>query len=164
VICRRGPRALGAALLVATVLASLLVPAAGAMAVTKRASLTQIESEVMCVACHELLEVAQSPEAYSERQYVNDLIAKGETRKQIEANLVAQYGVAVLALPPASGFNLTVYVLPPAVVLIGLATLAYFLPRWRRRSRLAAAMQSAAPAALAADDAARLDADLARNS
>ena len=40
---------------------------------------------------------------------------------------MAQYGPSVLGRPPAHGFNLTVYILPPALVLIGVASLAFTL-------------------------------------
>ena len=59
----------------------------------------------------------------------------------------------MLGRPPAQGFNLTVYVLPPAILLLGLAILAITLPRWRRRSRAAAAAR--AGGALPALDARR---------
>jgi cytochrome c-type biogenesis protein CcmH len=146
----------------AAVVALALVPGQ-ALAATPRASLTDIETDVMCTACHEPLAVSQSPEANSERDYINGLIAKGETKSQILKALVAQYGESVLAKPPARGFNLTVYVLPPAVLLIGGLAIAFTLPRWRRRTRAAAA---AAPLAagsppLTKADAQRLDDDLA---
>ena len=142
-----------------------LAPAA-AGAVQPRASLTDIENDVMCVACHEPLAVAESPQAYAERDYIRSLIAQGETKAQIERALVGQYGPAVLGRPPAHGFNLTVYILPPALVLIGLAVLAFTLPKWRRRSRAAAeeaeARARAAPK-LSAEDARRLEDDLVRH-
>jgi cytochrome c-type biogenesis protein CcmH len=144
-----------AALLVA--LATAQAPAT-ALAVPPRASLTDIESEVMCVACKEPLEVAQSPQAEAERAYIRTLIGQGETKPQIEQALVGQYGPAVLGKPPAHGFNLTVYVLPPAVVAAGIAILALVLPRWRRKT---GAPTPAAPA-LDEADASRLDAELAR--
>ncbi len=102
-----------------------------------RASLTTIEGQVMCVACHESLAVAQSPQANAERTFIRGLIAQGETDQQIEQQLVAQYGPAVLGRPPAHGFNLTVYILPPAILVAGAAALALALPRWRRRARAA---------------------------
>jgi len=143
-----------------------LAPAAGA-AVAPRASLTDIENDVMCVACHEPLAVAESPQADAERSYIRTLIAQGETKSQIETALVGQYGPAVLGRPPAHGFNLTVYILPPALVLIGVAVLAFTLPKWRRRSRAAAAEAAeharAAPQ-LSPDDARRLDEDLIRHA
>lgn len=129
-----------------------VVPVGAAMAATPRASLTDIENDVMCVACHEPLSVAEAPQAEAERNYVRGLIAQGLTKPQIERQLVGQYGPSVLGKPPAHGFNLTVYILPPALVLIGLATLAFALPRWRRRTRTrGAASPSAQPVPTAAD-------------
>jgi cytochrome c-type biogenesis protein CcmH len=132
-----------------------------AAAVTPRASLLGVENDVMCTVCKEPLAVAQSPEADQERAFIGGLIAKGYTKHQIENALVAQYGPSVLALPPAHGFNLTVYILPPAIVLLGAAGLAFALPRWRRRTRAAAA--GAPPPALDPGDAHRLEEDLARH-
>jgi len=132
-----------------------------AYAATHRPSFTQIESDLMCVACHESLAVAQSPEAASERQYVRDLIAQGDTKAQIEKAMVASYTAAVLALPPAHGFNLLVYVIPPVVLVVGVATLMLTVPRWRRRTRAAAQPASSAPA-LDPTDAHRLDEELGR--
>jgi cytochrome c-type biogenesis protein CcmH len=143
--------------------AAALAPAAAQAATAPRASLTQIENDVMCVACHEPLSVAQSPEAFSERAYIRQLIAQGLTQKQIEQQLVGQYGPSVLAKPPAHGFNLLIYVLPPLLLAIGILTLVLTLPKWRRRSRLAAATQPPAPPPLDPEDERRLDEDLARH-
>jgi cytochrome c-type biogenesis protein CcmH len=140
-----------------------LTMASAALAAPKpRASLTDIESDVMCVACREPLEVAQSPQADAERGYIRGLIAQGETKAQIERNLVSQYGAAVLGRPPAHGFNLTVYILPPAILAAGAAILAFTLPRWRRRTRAAAAASPAAAPPLDPDEARRLDEELSR--
>jgi cytochrome c-type biogenesis protein CcmH len=146
----------------ALVIAALAVPAS-AQAAQPRASLTDIENDVMCVSCKEPLAVAQSPQAYAERNFIRSLIAKGMTTSQIEDALVAQYGTAVLGKPPAHGFNLTVYVLPPALVLAGAALLAFTLPRWRRRSRTAEAAAGATVPQLPPDEARRLEDDLARH-
>jgi cytochrome c-type biogenesis protein CcmH/NrfF len=126
-----------------------------------RASYTQIINDVMCVVCHESLAVAQSPEAYQERDYVRRLIIQGETRQRIEHNLVEQYGTAVLAKPPAHGVNLLVYIIPPVVLILGLTTLAVFVPRWRRRARQDPPPATPA-AALDPADAQRLNDDLGR--
>ena len=148
----------------ARVLTLLAVAAAVAMPApavgAPRASLTDIENDVMCVSCREPLAVAQSPQAYAERAYIRKLIGQGLDKAQIERELVAQYGPAVLGRPPAHGFNLTVYVLPPAIVALGLAALGIALPRWRRRTR--AIGQQAAPPTLNPADAQRLDEELSR--
>lgn len=139
-----------------------LAPAAAGAACAPRASLTDIESDVMCTSCREPLEVAQSPQADSERSYIRGLIATCETKSQILQNLVAQYGLAVLGKPPAHGFNLTVYVIPLAILAAGAAVLAFTLPRWRRRTRAAARAPAAAAAPLDPADAQRLEQDLSQ--
>jgi cytochrome c-type biogenesis protein CcmH len=153
-------RPLRAALLVTV--AALALPAVG-LATQIRTSLTTVEADVMCVACHEPLAVAQSPQADSERAYIQALILRGETKAQIERELVAQYGPSVLAKPPARGFSLSLYILPPTLVLIGLVILAFTLPRWRRRTRAAKAESGASPGlALSPGETQRLDDELSR--
>ena len=148
----------------AIVACALALPAGAlaASASTPKASLTDIENDVICVSCHEPLALAQSPQAESERNFIRMLIAEGQTKAQIEQALVGQYGPAVLGRPPAKGFNLTVYILPPALVVAGLALLAFTLPKWRRRARAAAATPLRAGPRLDAGDARRLDEDLRR--
>ena len=125
-----------------------------------RTSLTAVENDLMCVACHEPLAVSQSPQAESERRLISHLIGLGDTKPQIEHVMVAQYGPSVLAQPPAHGFNLSVYVLPPAAVLVGLVVVGYALARWRRAKRAEEPGLGVAP--LSAGDAQRLQEDLAR--
>ena len=132
----------------------------GSALAASRPSLTELESQLMCVACHESLAVAQSPESFSERQYIRDLIAQGESAAEIKRNMVAQYGQAVLAVPPAQGFNLVVYVLPPVIVALGILLLALTVPRWRRRTRQQTPATGAPP--LTAEDTRRLNDDLGR--
>jgi cytochrome c-type biogenesis protein CcmH/NrfF len=146
------------------VLAMALLPPSVASAAGARASLTDIENDVMCVECHEPLAVAQSPQAYAERNFIRGLIAQGATKTQIERQLVAQYGPAVLGKPPARGFNLTVYVLPPAIALIGIATLALTLPRWRRRAQQGRSPPIAPAPRLSPADERRLDDELSQFS
>lgn len=151
-----------AALLLAAATQLLSATSAAAAAGRARASFSQIESEMMCVVCHEPLVEANSPEAVDERNYIRTLIAQGESSRQIERAMVAAYGPAVLAMPPANGFNLLVYVVPPLVVAAGAAFLLVTLPRWRRRSRTAAAQPIAPDVALDPQDARRLEEELGR--
>jgi cytochrome c-type biogenesis protein CcmH/NrfF len=132
---------------------------------TPRTTLSAVESQVMCVTCKIPLTVAVSPQANRERAYIQRLIDRGETLAQIKRALVFQYTDAVLALPPSHGFDLGVYLVPGAVVLVLLATVAVLLPRWRRRARAAQAAREAegvASTPLDGADAARLEADMAR--
>lgn len=154
-------RAALALILLALLLACSAAPALAAT-VPPRASLTDIENDVMCTSCREPLAVAQSPQADSERAYIRGLIAQGLTKQQIEQNLVSQYGESVLGKPPASGFNLAVYILPPAILAFGVAVLAVTLPRWRRRTRAAAAAPSTPSPTFDPAEAARLEEDLSQ--
>jgi cytochrome c-type biogenesis protein CcmH len=154
----RGTRRLA----VTAVALAALVATPIASAAPARASLMDIENNVMCVVCNEPLAVAESPQAYQERDFIRGLIAKGETKQQIERALVANYGIAVLGKPPARGFNLTVYVLPPAILVAGVVVLAFTLPRWRRRVRADANGGTAAQGPLSPADERRLDEELSR--
>jgi cytochrome c-type biogenesis protein CcmH len=150
-------RALVAVLLAAALHLVVASPAAAAPAV--RTSLPAVESEVMCVTCKIPLPVAQSPQASRERAFIKGLVLQGRTLSQIKRALVREYGPAVLALPPDSGFGLAVYLVPPLLLLLVLALLALLLPRLRRRARAASALS---PPPLSPADAARLEADMAR--
>ena len=72
----------------------------------------------MCVTCKIPLNVAESPQANRERAFIQELIDEGRDEGQIKHALVGQYGTTVLGLPPASGFDLTVYLVPAAVVAV----------------------------------------------
>jgi cytochrome c-type biogenesis protein CcmH/NrfF len=150
------------ALLAAIALTSLAAAPIARATPKPRASLTDIENDVMCTICREPLAVAQSLEADQERAYIRGLIAQGLTKQQILNNLVVQYGVNVLGRPPAHGFNLSIYVLPPAILAAGIAILAVTLPRWRRRTRAAAGRLDEAIPPLDPTESERLDQELSR--
>jgi cytochrome c-type biogenesis protein CcmH len=165
---RHSPAGRRAALLapvVALLLGLCLLPSValgmGAADAKPRTSLPVIERQVMCVTCKIPLEVAESPQANREREFIQGLIDEGQDEAQIKRSLVAQYGPTVLALPSAQGFDLTVYLVPLAVFLALLATLAVLLPRWRRHAREQTGSVLEAPP-LDPAATARLEADLAR--
>jgi cytochrome c-type biogenesis protein CcmH len=152
-----------AAVAAASMLLATAAPMPAAAAPVKpKTSLTAVWNDYMCTSCHEPLPVAQSPQSYSERDFLKGLIAAGLTKAQIKQQMVANYGQAVLAQPPAHGLNLTVYILPPVLVLIGLATLVITLPRWRRRAAVARAQQTAPEPPVNPADTERLEEELAR--
>jgi cytochrome c-type biogenesis protein CcmH len=136
-------------------LALVLAPAAGAQE-PARASLPDIEDEVMCPICGTLLELSFSPQAERERDFIRRLIARGETKAEIKNALVDQYGEDVLAVPDDSGFDLTAWVVPGLglVVLASVLGVAYL----RRRRGPPGGLAEDAP--LSAEDAARLDRDI----
>jgi cytochrome c-type biogenesis protein CcmH len=159
---RSGPRLAAIAVALVLVVAGPASAATATAAAKPQVSLTVMEQDFICATCHEPLNVAQSAQAADERAYLGSLIAQGETKSQIEAAMIGQYGPTVLALPRAQGFNLVLYILPPALLLAGIASLAVILPRWRRRARVAAS--DGTPPAPPPDSpgARRLDEELAR--
>jgi cytochrome c-type biogenesis protein CcmH len=137
----------------------LLALAAPASAAAPRASLPDIEDEVMCLECGTALNVSNSDVADQERDFIAELIAQGRTKAQIKDALVAEYGPRVLATPEDKGFGLANWLVPLAVFLAAMALVVLTARRWRRR-RAAPATAAAGPE-LDPDDARRLDAELA---
>jgi cytochrome c-type biogenesis protein CcmH len=120
-------------LLIPLLAAALLVaPAAATAAAPQRASLSDLEDEVMCLVCGTTLSVSDSPQADRERAFIRALIARGETKSQIKSALVAQYGQRVLATPADSGFDLAAWIVPGLAVILAGIGIAFAVVRWRR--------------------------------
>ena len=129
-----------------------------AVSAAPRASLPDIEDEVMCPICGTLLELSEAPQADRERVFIRDLIAQGKSKDQIKDALVAEYGEQVLATPEGSGFDLSAYVIPIVAFLLAAVALVLAVRRWRS-SRARGEPDQVAPKGADAD---RLESDLAR--
>jgi cytochrome c-type biogenesis protein CcmH/NrfF len=151
-------RRAGLAILCAGLLA-LAPPALAAPA--PQTTVHDIEDEVMCPICGTLLELAESPQAKREKVFVARLVAAGKTKAEIKDALVAQYGPPVLALPKASGFDLSAYLVPVLAIAIAAIALAFSVARWRRDGQGSSRDQDAEPGPQG-EDAERLEADLGR--
>jgi cytochrome c-type biogenesis protein CcmH len=142
--------------------AGLLVLAPPALAApAPQTTVHDIEDEVMCPICGTLLELADSPQAKREKVFVARLVAAGKTKAEIKDALVAQYGPPVLALPKASGFDLSAYLVPVLAIAVAAIALAFSVARWRRDGQGLSRDQDAEPAPQG-EDAERLEADLGR--
>jgi cytochrome c-type biogenesis protein CcmH len=135
--------------------------ATAASAAEPRATLPDIEDEVMCPTCGTALGLAFSPQAERQRQFIRRQIAQGKTKTQIKDALVAEFGPEVLALPDDEGFDLVAYLVPAGAVVLALAGVVVGVARWRRRGDDAGG-EGESPPELSAADAARLERDLAR--
>jgi len=140
-------------------LIALLAAPPLATAAAPRASLPDIEDEVMCPTCGVPLNQAFSAQAERERSFIRAEIAKGRTKGEIKDELARQFGPRVLATPQTSdsGFNWAAYAVPIAAIAVAAAALAVGLGRWRRRR-----VQPDGSAPLSAAEAARLEQDLSR--
>ncbi len=155
-------RVLGLRLALGALLALLaLAPAAGAA--TPQTSLSEIEGEVMCPVCGTLLELAEAPQALREKEFIKRLVIAGESKEQIKAALVAEYGEEVLALPEGDGFNLSAYVVPIIAFALAAIALGFGVWKWRRAGGSAGpGPPAAAGPGPSNEDNRRLDEDLGR--
>jgi cytochrome c-type biogenesis protein CcmH/NrfF len=133
-----------------------LVGAVSPAIAADRASLPDIEDEVMCPTCGVPLEHAFSPQAEQQRQFVRDEIEAGKTKQQIKNALVAEFGEEVLATPRDDGFELSAYIVPALLLVIAMTAIVIALLKWRARS------SPGSPPELAPSDAARIERDLSR--
>jgi len=96
------------------------------------------------------------------RATIREKLAAGWTTQQINDYFVAQYGERVLARPSGRGLNVLVWVIPPLVILAGVALLwRFLLPMVRKPAPAAAPLPAAAARDASADEyAQRLEAEL----
>jgi cytochrome c-type biogenesis protein CcmH len=115
------------------VAAVALALAAPAVASDQHPTLAEVESEVICPVCNpETLDQSNSAIAQRMKEFIRQRIAAGDTKSEIEAKLVANFGQSILAEPPKKGFNLLAWVLPFVGVGLGAVVLAGFAWRWSR--------------------------------
>ena len=114
-------------------LAVLLVLALAppALAAAPRTTLPDVEDEVMCVQCGTALNVSNAPVADQERAFIRRRIAEGQTKAQIKAELVEQYGPRVLAVPEGGGFDVAAWLVPGLLCLLALVGVGAAALRWR---------------------------------
>ncbi len=138
---------------------ALMAPA-GAAAAEPQFRMSDIESELMCPTCQSRLDMSHSPAADRIRAFIEEKRQLGWTEQEVKDALVADFGPAVLAAPPAEGLGLVAWLVPLLAVVGGLAVVVGAVALWRRRSPTVAA---AAPSGAVADPSieARIDAALA---
>lgn len=117
-----------ALLLLGMVVALVVAGAAGAS--EQEPTLAELEKELMCPTCKSILELSDAPVADRMRAFIRERIAAGDTKTEIKDALVAQFGEAVLAAPPKSGFNLLAWVLPLLGGAVAVGALGVALRRW----------------------------------
>jgi cytochrome c-type biogenesis protein CcmH len=143
-------------LAVAAVCAVSFAAAGTSVAAQPRASLPDVEDEVMCAQCGTPLNLSNAAVAEREREFIRREIARGRTKEQIKDGLVDRFGPGVLALPEEKGFGLTAYLVPLLVVAFALLGVAAIALRWRRPAR-----SPEPPHELEPSDARRLERELA---
>jgi cytochrome c-type biogenesis protein CcmH len=97
-----------------------------------RASLVDLEGEIMCPVCSTTLDQSDSPIARRMKADISRRIQAGQSKQQIKDELVAEFGTKILAAPPAKGFNLLAWLLPFVALFGGALVLGLLAWRWSR--------------------------------
>jgi cytochrome c-type biogenesis protein CcmH len=141
---------------VATTLLAVALAFAAPVVAEPRASLPDIEDEVMCPICGTLLQLSDAPQAERERAFIRTRIDQGQDKEQIKDALVDEYGPEVLATPDDRGFDLSAWIVPALGLLAAAIALGLGARRLLRRGR----PSDDEPEPLSPEDAARLERDL----
>ncbi len=89
-----------------------------------------IANELMCPVCAGQTVAESGAElAVQMRATIRERLARGETREQIIAYFVAQFGEGVLAAPPRRGVGLLLWLSLPAALGIGFLVLVLYVRR-----------------------------------
>ena len=108
-----------------------------------------IAAHLRCVVCQNL-SVADSPSemASQMRAIIRERLATGESPADVQRYFVDRYGEWILLSPPRRGFNLLVWLVPLAAVILGLAAAAGLVWRWTHRPRRVRAPAAGVDAAM----------------
>jgi cytochrome c-type biogenesis protein CcmH len=94
-----------------------------------------LEAEIVCPVCKTTLDQSNAEIARRMKALIRQRIAEGATEQQIKAELVDQFGPAVLAEPPKRGFDLLAWVLPIGGAVLGAVAVGVLAWSWSRRRR-----------------------------
>jgi cytochrome c-type biogenesis protein CcmH len=115
------------------VLAVVVLALAGPAAASEvKPTPAELESELVCPVCETTLDTSDSPAARRIKAYIRARIAAGDTKSEIKAKLVDQFGPTVLAVPPRKGFDWLVWLLPIGGLAAGAVLVGGLAWHWSR--------------------------------
>ena len=109
-----------------------LALAGPAAASEEKPTAAELESELVCPVCETTLDTSNAPVALRMKAFIRARIAAGDTKSEIKAQLVDQFGPPVLAVPPRKGFDLVAWLLPLAGLVVGVVAVGALAWRWSR--------------------------------
>ncbi len=93
-----------------------------------------VARELWCPLCNGVrLDNCELQACVQMREVIAEKLMAGETKEQIKAYFVQQYGDVVLGEPSRQGFNLVVWVFPVLAAVVGLGWVGYLIYTWQRR-------------------------------
>ena len=97
---------------------------------------SEIEAELMCdCGCGDMLINCTCERSEEMRAIITGMINEGQSKTQILAAFVSQFGEVILSSPPRKGFNLVAYSVPLAGLLVGSVVAVSLARRWRSSKR-----------------------------
>ena len=118
-----------------------------------------VASELYCPECENIpLDVCPSQACADMREEIRQMLQQGQTKDQIKKYFIQRYGDRVVGTPPAHGWNLLLYIIPPAAILAAAALLYRAFRTWKASSPQPADVPN--PPATADKYVARLEAEL----
>lgn len=121
---------------------------------------TQVSKELYCPLCPGLrLDACDLPLCDQMREVIRRKLAAGETKEEIKAYFVEQYGQVVLGVPPKRGGTILAWVLPFLVVLVAGGWVYGLARRWTRQ-RAAEEVEAPTSQPLPAEYVERLEREL----
>jgi cytochrome c-type biogenesis protein CcmH len=113
-------------------ISSLLLPQTSTMSDSVLDARTrEVGLKLRCPTCQGL-SIADSPAAGDMRELIREQLKAGKTPAEVEAYFVSRFGDWILLKPPATGFNLALYVMPAVLILGGLLTITMLARKWSR--------------------------------
>jgi cytochrome c-type biogenesis protein CcmH len=92
-----------------------------------------IAHKLYCPVCENTpLDVCPTDACKDWRELIRTMLADGKTETEILQHFKDQYGARVLAEPPKEGFYWLIYLLPPAIILVGAVILFRAMKEWTK--------------------------------
>jgi len=137
---RFSPPRLASASLLLLVLSLASAPLCRAQKTPRAKALGQ---KLLCVcSCNQVLTACNHvgcTTSHTMLKELDDRVARGDSDQLILQSFVQEYGLTVLAEPPAKGFNWVAWVIPILVPLLAVYIVWEVVRRWRQRAALAPA-------------------------
>ncbi len=121
----------------------------------------RIAKDLYCPVCTGVpLDVCETQACVQWRALIREKLLAGETETQIRTYFIAQYGERVLGAPPPEGFNLSAYILPFGVLLLGAAVVFFTARGWLKHTQAGAENMPASAPHVSAEYAERIAREL----
>jgi len=123
----------------------------------------ELIQEFRCPTCQGL-SVKDSEAGFSVqiRNKVKELLQEGLTNQEIKDYFVERYGVWILRAPPKEGFNLLLWILPGAGLVLGLGVLFWKSKRWTKKSEMDQKVASEEDSELTEEELKKINRDMKR--